>query len=242
VLHPKHLGIAYLILEWASIGSLARVIKDGLPEPTVASIFRQVIEGVSYLHGQGIVHRDIKPSNILLFTGGTAKLSDFGVGHSFSSADTVIGTPAYQPPEYFDDSPDIVLDPVKEDVWSMGVSIFEAAFGDLPYSGTNVYEISWSILHQPLVIPDTASPQIADLLMRMLTSDPSARASVQDVRAHPFIRDAEPVFHIDEATRPIPSIPQRAVQFISANVCDENYTFVGQQRSVSLPATLYGLY
>jgi serine/threonine-protein kinase 11 len=241
VLHAKRQAVVYLILEWAPHGSLAA--NGGLPERTVAAIFRQICQGLSAIHGQGLVHHDIKPSNILLFTDGTAKLADFGVGHSLDSADTVIATPAYQAPEFFDESADIVLDPIKEDIWSMGVSIYEAAFGALPFTGANVYEISWNVLHSPLPIPAHASGDLRDLLEKMLRPDPSKRISLGEVQAHRFLAEAPEKFELPTPPRAPPKVgAHRSMAYVVANVCDDTYTFVKKQLSASSPVSLYGFF
>jgi serine/threonine-protein kinase 11 len=241
VLHAKRLGVVYLILEWASCGSLAQVLKGGMEEQTVAAIFKQVCRGLSALHAEGLVHHDIKPSNILLFGDGVAKLSDFGIGHSLASADTVMGTPAYQAPEFFDESTDIELDPIKEDVWSLGVSIYEAVFGELPFTGANMFEISWAILHTPLVIPESGSEALRDLLGKMLEPNPGKRASLQEVERHRFFENAPSGFDLPARVAPRLN-PARSMSYVVANVCDATYTFVKRQLSASVPVTLYGYF
>jgi serine/threonine-protein kinase 11 len=244
VLHTKRQEAAYIVLEWASFGSLAAVIQNGLPESVVASVFAQICDGLSYLHRKSIVHHDVKPSNILLFGSGIAKIGDLGIGHSIMSADSVIGTPGYQAPEFFDDSPDIVLDPVKEDVWSLGVSIFEAVFGRLPFPGANIFEIAWNVLNRGLIIPATASQPLRDLLEGMLDADPATRLSLEQVRAHVFFANAENVATLPVEPRPAPKIPvSMSFALITASVCDDGYTFgaaMGSPRSASVPEGLYG--
>jgi serine/threonine-protein kinase 11 len=243
VLHAKRQGIFYLILEWASSGSLAQALTAGLPECTVASIFKQIGRGLAFLHDNRIVHHDVKPSNILLFSDGVAKLSDFGVGHSIESADTVIGTPAYQAPEFFDEDADIELDPVKEDVWSMGVSLYEAAFGELPFKGGNVYEIAWNILHTELVIPLSASEELRDLLTKMLEPNPGKRVTLLEVQRHPFFERAEASFTLPGETHAPPKLtPARSMTYTVAKVCDESYSFIKKQLSASSPVSLYGYF
>jgi serine/threonine-protein kinase 11 len=167
--------MAYVILEWASFGSLQTVMSQKMDFDVLASIFKQVVNGLQYLHSQGIVHQDIKPSNILLCRDGIAKLSDFGIGHSFHSADAMVGTPAYQAPEFFDDDPDAILDPVKEDIWSLGVSLYQATFGQLPYFGESMFQISWKAKNSKLEIPGNAPEPLRELIAKMLEVDPSKR-------------------------------------------------------------------
>jgi serine/threonine-protein kinase 11 len=236
VLHSKKRRMAYLILEWASFGSLRTLIGPNLHLDAIASIFKQVINGLEYLHTQGIVHQDIKPSNILLFTDGVAKLSDFGIGHSFDSADAVVGTPAYQAPEFFDDDPDAVLDPVKEDIWSLGISLYEATFHQLPYSGETIFEISWNIKNRPLPIPVTAPEPLRELIGKMLEVEPSKRFDLRQVREHPFIRDASDKFALDLTPKFIPKMTaSKSMIDIPAVVCEEGYTFSSTKRSFSWP-------
>jgi serine/threonine-protein kinase 11 len=175
-----------------------------------------------------------------LFGDGTVKLGDLGIGHSFDSADTVLGTPAYQAPEFFEEGEDIVLDPVREDIWSLGVSIFEAVFGRLPFEGGNVFEIGWSILNTRLEIPESASPALRDLLRRMLERDPAKRISLEEVRVHRFFEGEGMAGPLSVAENPVPRIRkgESTVQ-IAALVCGELGPFPAAQRSASSPLALY---
>jgi serine/threonine-protein kinase 11 len=226
--------MAYLILEWASFGSLQSLVGLVSAPDAIASIFRQITNGLAYLHQQSMVHRDIKPSNILLFSGGIAKLSDFGIGHSFDSTDTVVGTPAYQAPEFFDESGDVILDAAKEDIWSLGVSLYEATFGHLPYDGESMYQISWNIKHQRLVIPTSAPEQLRELISGMLEVNPENRWNLSEVMAHPFLSRASDTFDLDIPARAIPRMTSsKSMVNIAAVVCDEGYTFACTKRSFS---------
>lgn len=190
VLYSKSIDRAYIIFEWADCGSLKTSIdqKYTFSDSELALIFRQILEGLQYVHSQGIAHEDIKPSNLLIFSDGKVKISDFGIGHSFESADTVIGSPAYQAPEVIDDSlpEDEFLDPSKEDVWSLGVSLFEAKFHVLPYCGETFFEIANCIRQNELHFPSAISDNLKDVLLKMLEVDPNKRASIDDLLSHPF--------------------------------------------------------
>lgn len=230
VLHSKKKQTAYLVMEWASFGSLQNLIGLLVDEKQIATIFKQVCCGLEYLHGKGIVHHDIKPLNILLFDEGIAKLADFGVGHSLDSTDSVVGTPAYQAPEFMMDDGDVLLDPVKEDIWSLGVSIYQVAFGHLPWMGDNVYEISHAIRNEPLQIPINASANLCDLLKHTLDPNPEDRFTLEEVMNHPFFADVDDVFNVPLEPMVIDSIVGKPMQNISANVCDEDYSFVTNMR------------
>jgi serine/threonine-protein kinase 11 len=236
VLHCKRRQMAYVILEWASIGSLQNLVCPHPRLATIASIFKQVTSGLQHLHHHGIVHRDIKPSNILLFGEGYAKLSDFGIGHSFDSADAMVGTPAYQAPEFFEDSLDPMLDPTKQDVWSLGISLFEACFGYLPYDGENMYQISWNMRNQALQIPESAPDSLRTLLNGLLDVNPDTRFDLSQILDHPFIRDAADTFTVDVPARQVPKLtPCRSLVNIPVVVCGDGYSFAQTRRSFSWP-------
>jgi serine/threonine protein kinase len=149
--------IVYLVMEFASFGSLDRIlnISGKISESLVATIFRQVIQAIVYLNENRIVHHDLKPMNILLTKNGKAKLSDFGLSSSFESGYDLSGSPAYQAPEIFDSNFDDLSpsDASKIDVWSLGVSMFESVFGILPFEGDDAFQIFSSTQKNPVLIP-----------------------------------------------------------------------------------------
>jgi serine/threonine-protein kinase 11 len=171
----------YLFMDLAK-GSLQNRI---FAESDLATVYYQVADALAYIHSQGFAHLDIKPSNILLFDDNHVKICDFGNCTPIGSADYVLGSPGYQAPELLDEgTPD--LDLTKEDVWSFGIALYESAFGKLPFGGETVYEVIAQIQAKPVIIPETASPELKDLLEKVLVLNPSERISMEEVLAHPF--------------------------------------------------------
>lgn len=228
VLHAETTDTVYLVIDYADCGSLESVLeKQKLDDNALKYIFSKVLSAVSYLHSQGVVHQDIKPSNILLGSGGEVYLSDFGVGHSFQSTAMVVGSPAYQAPEALDGEGEwdpVTLNPAEEDVWSLGVTLYECLFQDLPFKGENVFEIIQNIRQTPLVIPPGATPDVVTLLRGMLAVDPNERFTVEQVMQSSFLRDVPAQQLLPFASPEDKTVPTE-VQRIHATVCDVNYSF-----------------
>ena len=229
VLHVETTDFVYLVLDYADCGSLESVLKKHkLDDSSLKYIFSKVLSAVSYLHMKGVVHQDIKPSNILIGSRGEVYLSDFGVGHSFQSTAMVVGSPAYQAPEALDGEGEwdpVTLNPAEEDVWSLGVTLYECLFQELPFKGENVFEIIQNIRQSPLVIPPGTSREVTNLLKGMLTVNPDRRMTVEQVMESPFFADVP-----DQQPLPFASGEDAIdtggdIEKMRATVCDANYSF-----------------
>jgi serine/threonine-protein kinase 11 len=92
------------------------------------SYFRDLVRGLQFLHGEGIVHRDIKPGNLMLTLNGSLKISDFGVAELLQSFDDPSyspksqGSPAFQPPEVASGAER--FSGVKGDIWAAGITLY----------------------------------------------------------------------------------------------------------------------
>ncbi len=159
------------------------ITKQGFLEfKTLSPIILQIIAALRYAHKKGIVHRDLKPANILITEKNKVKLTDFGLAFvkdcgSITQEGFVLGTPAYMSPEQARGKK---VD-FRSDIFSLGVTIYEALSGKNPFKGnTNADSIS-RILHLKLekldkVVPDIPV-QISDTVAKMLVKDPEKRLS-----------------------------------------------------------------
>ncbi|XP_067169142.1 serine/threonine-protein kinase STK11 isoform X3 [Apteryx mantelli] len=131
VLYNEEKQKMYMVMEYCVCGM--QEMLDSVPEKRFPvfqahGYFCQLIDGLEYLHSQGIVHKDIKPGNLLLTTNGTLKISDLGVAealHPFAEDDTCRtsqGSPAFQPPEIANGLD--TFSGFKVDIWSAGVTLW----------------------------------------------------------------------------------------------------------------------
>lgn len=167
--------------------SLATVLADGpLPEPQLVSIMRDVAEALAFAHGQGVVHRDIKPDNILLTPEGQAVVSDFGIARAVSGyvsatgVNMTIGTPHYLSPEQAQGRP---LDG-RSDLYSLGITLYKAATGDLPFKSKDWYELARMHVEEAPAPPRIAHPDLSRklerIILRLLAKHPDDRPATAD--------------------------------------------------------------
>jgi hypothetical protein len=158
-------GQRWVVMELIEGASLAQhLARSGPLSPhDVQRLGVAIAHGLGALHAKGLVHRDIKPANILLPVPGDfdrARLVDFGYAGRRSSeshttmAGALIGSPAYMSPEQVSARG---LDH-RSDLWSLGVVLFEAATGTLPFGGSNVGAVLMGILNQPLSLDSVPRP------------------------------------------------------------------------------------
>ncbi|XP_027153389.1 CBL-interacting protein kinase 8 isoform X2 [Coffea eugenioides] len=132
----------WVVMPYMAGGSCLHIIKsahpDGFEEPVIATLLREVLNALVYLHGQGHIHRDVKAGNILIDTNGAVKLADFGVaacmfdtGDRQRSRNTFVGTPCWMAPEVMQQLHGYDF---KADIWSLGITALELAHGHAPFS------------------------------------------------------------------------------------------------------------
>jgi serine/threonine protein kinase len=138
-------GDVYFAMELCPDSLGARIEREGpLPEAEIARIAREVSEGLQFAHTAGVIHRDLKPDNILLRADGSAVITDFGIARALSGyvastgVNMAIGTPQYLSPEQAQGR---TLDQ-RLDFYALGVTLFKAATGELPFRSADWFELA----------------------------------------------------------------------------------------------------
>ncbi|TBU45550.1 kinase-like protein [Dichomitus squalens] len=184
---PEYL---YIILEFCENGSLHNICKKfgKFPETLVGVYIAQVLEGLVYLHDQGVIHRDIKGANILTNKDGCVKLADFGVASSTAAGavrdDAVVGSPYWMAPEVIEQSGATTA----SDIWSVGCTVIELLEGKPPYHFLDPMPALFRIVQDDSPpIPDGASPIVKDFLYHCFQKDCNLRISAKKLLRHPWM-------------------------------------------------------
>ncbi|CAM9010753.1 unnamed protein product [Wickerhamomyces anomalus] len=196
ILNDLKFNKIFLILEYCSKGDLKFGATFNYSIDSIRLILRDVVLGLEYLNGVGIIHRDIKPSNLLMNSDNFVKISDFGISiDKFRNSNiNNFGTPAFTPPELcngVENGNGYNKFDGKLDIWSLGVTIYCLYYQVLPFNGNNEYELFNEIINNEVVIPsegdgDEQVGLLNDLLIKMLQKNPQKRISLQDLKNHPF--------------------------------------------------------
>ena len=134
-------------------------------------LLRDVALAVEHAHGHGLVHRDLKPMNILVDAEGHPHVTDFGLAQQLGKEGDstkvapgfVLGTPAYMSPEHARGAPT----DARSDLFSLGVMLYEALTGRLPFAGKTAAEIMDRVVHYPAPAPVPADPAAVPLVKRL---------------------------------------------------------------------------
>ncbi|GBE85072.1 predicted protein [Sparassis crispa] len=180
----------YIILEFCENGSLHNICKKfgKFPETLVGVYISQVLEGLVYLHDQGVIHRDIKGANILTNKDGCVKLADFGVASSTATGavrdDAVVGSPYWMAPEVIEQSGATTA----SDIWSVGCTVIELLEGKPPYHFLDPMPALFRIVQDDSPpIPEGASPIVKDFLYHCFQKDCNLRISAKKLLRHPWM-------------------------------------------------------
>ena len=182
-------GYRYMVEELVDGLALDGLIKKqtSLPCPIAMLFMQDACFALKYAHSKDIVHRDIKPGNILISKRGEIKLADFGIAsdneekeNNLTQTGVALGTPAYMPPEQFEDSANVDN---RADIYALGIMLYEMVTGTKPYPGTFSIETLNTIKKgkyiSPRKIDKTIPTKIAKLINKMIK--PKAKNRYQNI-------------------------------------------------------------
>lgn len=188
----------YIVMELIDGKPLSELTaKGGLPVESVLRYGVQIAGALAHSHGRNIVHRDLKSANVMVTPEGLAKVLDFGLarrlrkenldesalrtldtradvtgGSTEQSTGGLTGTLPYLPPEVFGGQEA----DYRSDIWALGVVLYEAASGHLPFQGRTAFELSSAILRElPSPLPSWIPSGLWAIVQRCLAKEPQLR-------------------------------------------------------------------
>ena len=181
-------GELYIVMELVEGKSLHALSGErGLPPESVLRYGVQIASALARAHDRGIIHRDLKAANIVVTSDGLVKVLDFGLAKrigsgifegptrslaSLQDASSVSGTLPYMAPELLrGETADS-----RSDLWALGVVLYEAASGRLPFEGRTGFEISATIMREiPQPLGPPVPPGLWAIIQRCLAKEPTQR-------------------------------------------------------------------
>ncbi|HEY1817531.1 MAG TPA: protein kinase [Kofleriaceae bacterium] len=177
-------GTTYIEMELLEGHDLASLIATrAFPVDVAADYVVQACVAIAEAHHLGIIHRDLKPANLFvtqrLDGSALVKVLDFGIATAPSAEElqitkttTVMGSPGYMSPEHLRSARDV---DARSDIWALGVILYEAVTGRLPFSATSITELAVKVvMDEPAPMTDV-EPRFAAIVARCLKKPPEER-------------------------------------------------------------------
>ncbi|KAI9445593.1 Pkinase-domain-containing protein [Lactarius indigo] len=195
------------VMEFCPGGDLYAAIKKGRMSPSeIECCFKQILQGVSYLHSQGVAHRDLKPENIFFNNKGHLKIGDYGASTVYRlpweatvhMSSGLCGSEPYIAPEQFLGKP---YDARLVDIWAVGIVYYCLHFQELPWRAAQASDGLYAAYASACANPQqSATPPTINnldpracrsLIRRMLEPDPKQRALIEECISHSWVHTIE---------------------------------------------------
>lgn len=217
----------WMVMPYVAGGSVLNLMKfaysEGLEEPVIATILKEVLKGLDYMHRHGGIHRDVKAGNILIDKDGTVLLADFGVaatmerggtwGNQQMSRNTFVGTPCWMAPEVMEQTEGYNS---LADIWSFGITILELAHGHAPFAKLPPMKVLLMTIQNPPPTLESDSGKkhfskaMRDIVGKCLIKDASKRPSAAQLLEHKFFKTAhEPSYLVKHLLGSLPPVVDR---------------------------------
>ncbi|PWA74313.1 serine/threonine-protein kinase, active site protein [Artemisia annua] len=194
----------WVVMPFMPGGSCLHILKsahpEGFEEVVIATILREVLKALVYLHHHGLIHRDVKAGNILISEGGGIRLGDLGVSAClFDNGDrqrmrnTFVGTPCWMAPEVMEQLNGYDF---KADIWSFGITALELAHGHAPFSKYPPMKVLLMTLQNAPPGLDYErdkkfSKSFKQMIASCLVKDPNKRPTARKLLKHSFFKQAK---------------------------------------------------
>jgi serine/threonine protein kinase len=184
-------GAPYIVMEYLEGEDLQHILRARGPVSIleIAGYVLQACDGIAEAHARGIVHRDLKPANLFVARGPDGnplvKVLDFGISKASALSDSnvamtnsavILGSPLYMSPEQMKSSREVGP---PTDQWSLGVILYEALCGRVPFDAGTLGELMSMVLTEPPhplhMVRSDVSAELSGLVNRCLERDPARR-------------------------------------------------------------------
>ena len=179
--------VSYIVMEYVPAGDLRSLIneKGPLSNASLARLGAEASSGLAHAHEKGVIHRDIKPHNILIDAYGHPKLTDFGIARALDATEATrtgsyLGTALYSSPEQLRGER---VTP-KSDVYSLGITLYQAAVGEPPFTGPPIAVASQHVNRMPTVpsvLGARLSREVESLILDCMQKDPDLRPTAEEI-------------------------------------------------------------
>lgn len=177
----------YILMEYCT-SDLQKLISESkyISRRDLHHYISEIVQAVKACHDRGIAHCDIKPSNFLIDKHGRVKISDFGLSDICSlsaRSSTVKGTPMFMAPEILKGQ---LYNPIKADIWALGITIYFLATGTLPFVKNSIYKLIESICEGVYTDGVIEDPLLRNLIAKCIDPNIKTRATAEELLNLPY--------------------------------------------------------